>query len=156
MHVLTRHPLSYYVSILPPSTVLPYLLPTTSPIDISLLSHLLSYRYIPPFPPSPIFTSLLSHLLSYRYIPPFPPSPIIPPLLPPATVNCISRHISHCSCSCKKFDFKSVKLGTASVIIIYHNEAWSPVLRTVHSVINRSPPAYLREVILMDDASTRR
>ncbi|KAK2180403.1 hypothetical protein NP493_444g01033 [Ridgeia piscesae] len=46
-------------------------------------------------------------------------------------------------------------LPTASVIIIYYNEAWSPILRTVHSVINRSPPMYLEEVILVDDSSTR-
>ncbi|XP_046573698.1 LOW QUALITY PROTEIN: probable N-acetylgalactosaminyltransferase 9 [Haliotis rubra] len=46
-------------------------------------------------------------------------------------------------------------LPSASVIIIYHNEAWTPLLRTVHSVINRSPPEYLHEVILLDDFSDR-
>ena len=46
-------------------------------------------------------------------------------------------------------------LPTASVVIIYHNERLSPVLRTVHSVVNRSPPEFLHEVILVDDASTR-
>ena len=43
---------------------------------------------------------------------------------------------------------------TASVVIIFYNEAWSPVLRTVFSVVNRSPPSMLKEVLLVDDAST--
>ena len=46
-------------------------------------------------------------------------------------------------------------LPNASVIIIFHNEAWTPLLRTVHSVINRSPPQHLHEVVLLDDFSDR-
>lgn len=47
------------------------------------------------------------------------------------------------------------KLPNASVIMVFCNEAPSALLRTVHSVINRSPPKYLQEVILVDDASER-
>ncbi|XP_052256788.1 probable N-acetylgalactosaminyltransferase 9 isoform X2 [Dreissena polymorpha] len=47
------------------------------------------------------------------------------------------------------------ELPKASVVIIFHNEAWSPLLRTAHSVVNRSPPEYLHEVILLDDFSDR-
>ena len=44
----------------------------------------------------------------------------------------------------------------ASVVIVYNNEASSAVLRTVHSVVNRSPPELLHEVVLLDDFSDRR
>lgn len=39
---------------------------------------------------------------------------------------------------------------------MFHNEAWSVLLRTVWSVINRTPPHLLHEILLVDDASTRR
>ncbi|XP_050418639.2 probable N-acetylgalactosaminyltransferase 9 isoform X1 [Patella vulgata] len=55
---------------------------------------------------------------------------------------------------CRDIKYPKV-LPKASVIIIFHNEAWSPLLRTVHSVVNRSPPEYLHEVILLDDFSDR-
>ncbi|KAK2178567.1 hypothetical protein NP493_535g01054 [Ridgeia piscesae] len=55
---------------------------------------------------------------------------------------------------CKTLKYPEV-LPSASVIIIFHNEAWSPLLRTVHSVVNRSPPQFLHEVILLDDFSNR-
>jgi polypeptide N-acetylgalactosaminyltransferase len=46
-------------------------------------------------------------------------------------------------------------LGTTSVVIIFYNEAVSTLLRTAWSVVDRTPPELLKEVILVDDGSTR-
>lgn len=57
--------------------------------------------------------------------------------------------------SCKAVQYRK-ELPTASVVIVFCNEAPSAILRTIHSVVNRTPPQYLREVVLLDDASDRR
>nr|XP_060637971.1 polypeptide N-acetylgalactosaminyltransferase 15 [Anolis sagrei ordinatus] len=49
----------------------------------------------------------------------------------------------------------SPNLPTASIVICFHDEAWSTLLRTVHSVLDTAPRDFLKEIILVDDLSTQ-
>ncbi|XP_050093526.1 putative polypeptide N-acetylgalactosaminyltransferase 9 [Anopheles aquasalis] len=44
-------------------------------------------------------------------------------------------------------------LPQTSIVIVFHNEAWSALLRTVHSVLDHSPAELVDEVVLVDDCS---
>ncbi|KAK9876631.1 hypothetical protein WA026_014010 [Henosepilachna vigintioctopunctata] len=60
--------------------------------------------------------------------------------------------IRHEGCKTKKY---LKQLPSVSVVVPFHNEHWTTLLRTAHSVVKRSPPELLKEVILVDDASTK-
>ena len=45
-------------------------------------------------------------------------------------------------------------LPQTDVIVCFHNEGWSVLIRTMHSILDRSPEKLIRNVILVDDAST--
>lgn len=68
------------------------------------------------------------------------------------SLNRSLRDVRRAECKIKQYP---TSLPTTSVVIVFHNEAWSTLLRTVWSVINRSPRSLLKEILLIDDASDR-
>ncbi|KAH8584064.1 extracellular with a ricin domain and a family 2 glycosyltransferase domain [Cryptosporidium sp. chipmunk genotype I] len=54
---------------------------------------------------------------------------------------------------CRNIIYPVKDLDDASVIITFYNEPLSTLLRSVHSVLNNTPPPLLREIILVDDGS---
>ena len=63
----------------------------------------------------------------------------------------------HVVCSCQNVSYPDVRvLKQASIVICFFNEAWSALLRTVHSVVDRTPKSLIYEIILVDDNSDLR
>lgn len=69
-------------------------------------------------------------------------------------LHLIHSHWPFVLCRCKTKVYQD-DLPRTSVVIVFHNEAWTTLLRTVHSVIDRSPRQLLEEIVLVDDASER-
>lgn len=59
--------------------------------------------------------------------------------------------LCYCSCSHEKYEIE--KLPTVSVIICFFNEHIVTLLRSVKTVLERSPSNLLKEIILVDDYS---
>ncbi|XP_074650053.1 putative polypeptide N-acetylgalactosaminyltransferase 10 isoform X2 [Tubulanus polymorphus] len=68
------------------------------------------------------------------------------------SLNRALRDIRNPACRTQKY---WSKLPNASIVIPFHNEHWSTLLRTVVSCRTRAPRHLLHEIILVDDFSTK-
>uniref|UniRef100_A0A0G4FZ43 Protein-UDP acetylgalactosaminyltransferase 7 n=1 Tax=Chromera velia CCMP2878 TaxID=1169474 RepID=A0A0G4FZ43_9ALVE len=56
-------------------------------------------------------------------------------------------------CLEQRFDWSALSGLSASIVMTFFNEPLSTLLRSVHSVLNRTPPPLLKEIVLVDDCS---
>lgn len=57
---------------------------------------------------------------------------------------------------CRSLDYAPLsELPTTSVIFVFCDELLSTLLRSIHSVLNRSPPQLLHEIVLVNDGSRK-
>ena len=57
--------------------------------------------------------------------------------------------------ACRQLNYDLESLSDVSVIIPVFDESWSMLLRALHGLIGRTPSCLLREIILVDDFSSR-
>ncbi len=63
------------------------------------------------------------------------------------------KRAAQCAASEHNYPHSLDGLPDTTVVFVFVNEEKSVLLRSIHSVLNRSPPQLLREIILVDDGS---
>jgi len=56
---------------------------------------------------------------------------------------------------CKHWNYPKDMGLKASIVLVFHNEGFSTLMRNVHTIIKRSPPQMLEEIVLVDDFSDK-
>nr|XP_009664851.1 PREDICTED: polypeptide N-acetylgalactosaminyltransferase 5 [Struthio camelus australis] len=75
-----------------------------------------------------------------------------PPFTDPQALRSFPSSAICCRCSEQRVHND---LPTTTIIMCFVDEVWSTLLRSVHSVLSRSPPHLIKEIILVDDCSTK-
>ena len=55
--------------------------------------------------------------------------------------------------ACRQIAYDIHTMPNTSVVFVFYNEPLSPLFRSIHSVLNRTPPSLLHEIIVVDDGS---
>ena len=65
----------------------------------------------------------------------------------------LDKRARQCAADTRNYPPSLAGLPDTTVIFVFVNEEKSVLLRSIHSVLNRSPPELLKEIILVDDGS---
>lgn len=96
-----------------------------------------------------------------RFIPPPESIPLMKTLYKKQNYNLLASQMISVNRSlpdlrypeCKELAYPD-RLPSTSIIIVFHNEEWPTLIRTIWSIINRTPHELIREILLVDDFST--
>ena len=58
-----------------------------------------------------------------------------------------------CRCVEEELQYDLTSEHSVSIVIVYHNEAVSVLIRMLNSILQRTPERYLLEIVLLDDFS---
>ncbi|CAG5117618.1 unnamed protein product [Candidula unifasciata] len=56
---------------------------------------------------------------------------------------------------CENITYDTASLPTAGIVLIFVDEMWSALMRTIYSILDAGPEELISEIILVDDASQR-
>ncbi len=66
-----------------------------------------------------------------------------------------AKDFQHPQCKVLEKEYHLDELPNTSIIFVMYNEPLSTLLRSIHSVLNTSPPELIHEVIIVDDGSDK-
>ncbi|CAG5128401.1 unnamed protein product [Candidula unifasciata] len=67
----------------------------------------------------------------------------------------VRRNITLDMPECKNLTYDTAALPTAGIVLIFTDEMWSALMRTIFSILDAGPEELISEIILVDDASQK-